>query len=132
MAWIYWKLVLSMHVKWLSNLTKPHVCGKLLKADCAGTGQERSAGKFLKLAERRKHLLLSRRKPQSACAVTSGYPDAPSTRVQRLERAPGHPDDPPLKYGIIREHEDETGESQPDARSVEGCDSPCRIRVRAL
>ena len=36
------------------------------------------------------------------------------------------------KYGIIREYEDETGESQPDARSTEGCDSPCRIRVRAL
>ena len=36
------------------------------------------------------------------------------------------------KYGIIREYEDETGESQPDARSAEGCDSPCRIRVRAL
>ena len=36
------------------------------------------------------------------------------------------------KYGIIREYEDETGESQPNARSAEGCDSPCRIRVRAL
>ena len=36
------------------------------------------------------------------------------------------------KYGIIREYEDETGKSQPDARSAEGCDSPCRIRVRAL
>ena len=37
-----------------------------------------------------------------------------------------------MKYGIIREYEDETGESQPNARSAEGCDSPCRIRVRAL
>ena len=39
---------------------------------------------------------------------------------------------PSIKYGIIREYKDETGESQPDARSAEGCDSPCRIRVRAL
>ena len=29
-------------------------------------------------------------------------------------------------YGIIREYEDETGESQPDVRRAEGCDSPCR------
>ena len=36
------------------------------------------------------------------------------------------------RYGIIREYEDDTGESQPDARSAKGCDSPCRIRVRAL
>ena len=36
------------------------------------------------------------------------------------------------KYGTIRECKDETGESQPDACSAEGCDSPCRIRVRAL
>ena len=50
--------------------------------------------KVLKFAERRKNPLSSRSNPQSACAVTSGYPDAPSTRVQR---APGHPDDPPLK-----------------------------------
>ena len=35
-------------------------------------------------------------------------------------------------YGIIREYEDETGESHPDARSAEGCDSPCRIQVQAL
>ena len=62
---------------------------------CYRTRKERkvfeACGKKKKLASKP---LSSRRKPQSACAVTSGYPDAPSTRVQR---APGHPDDPPLK-----------------------------------
>ena len=68
---------------------------KTFKSDCAVPGQERSERKFLKLAERRKKKALSsRRKPQSACAVTSGYPNAPFTRIRR---APGHPDDPPLK-----------------------------------
>ena len=38
----------------------------------------------------------------------------------------------PCMYGIVREYQDETGESQPDARGTEGCDSPCQIRVRAL
>ena len=46
------------------------------------------------LRKEEKKPLSSRRKPQTACAVTSGYPDAPFTRLQR---APGHPDDPPLK-----------------------------------
>ena len=63
---------------------------KTFKSDCAVKGQEKSEGKFLKLRKEEK----IRRKPQSACAVTSGYPDAPFTRLQR---APGHPDDPPLK-----------------------------------
>ena len=36
------------------------------------------------------------------------------------------------KYGIKREYENETGGSQLDARSKEGCDSTCRIRVRAI
>ena len=79
-----------MHVKLLSNLTKLHVCGKLIKSDCAVTGQEKGEGKFLKLVERRKNTLSSRRKRQSACAGTSGYPDAASTRVQRAQ---GNPDD---------------------------------------
>ena len=38
--------------------------------------------------------LSSRRKPQSACAVTSRYPDAPFSRVRSAQ---WHPDDPPLK-----------------------------------
>ena len=40
----------------------------------------------------------------------------------------------PCMYGIIREYEDEAGarESQPDARSAEGCDSPGPMRAGAL
>ena len=36
------------------------------------------------------------------------------------------------KNGIKQEYECETGVSQPDARSAEGCDTPRRTRVRAV
>ena len=78
-------------------LKNDEVMWKTSKSDCAVTEDKKSERKFLKLAERRKTAskpLSSRRKPHSACAMTSGYPDAPFTRVRR---APGHPDDPPLK-----------------------------------
>ena len=61
-------------------LTK--LCGKLLNHIVLL--QEKSERKFLKLAERRKKPLSSRRKPHSACAVTSGY------RMPRLHVSEEH------------------------------------------
>ena len=98
MALICWKLALSMHVKRLSKLTKLHVCGKLLNQIVLLKDKKRGKETFEACEKKKKKPLSSRRKPQSACAVTSGYPDAPSTRLQR---APGHPDDPPLKSRIL-------------------------------
>ena len=67
---------------------------KTLKWECAVTGQEKSEEKFLKLGERRKNRFQVERNRSAHAHYTSGYPDAPFTRLQR---APGHPDDPPLK-----------------------------------
>ena len=144
---IYWKLVLSMHVKWLSKLTK--LCGKLLNQIVLLQDKKVHTFTSKKLFEQRrfglgcpclyrvknykyrgwgnpdrnvvaqtiscwwrcgfawwlwfpsknhhwnkKKTAFKTKEPQNAFAVTSGYPDAPFTR---LRRAPGHPDDPPLK-----------------------------------
>ena len=76
-------------------LKNDEVMWKTLKSDCAVTWPEKSERKFLKLAfaERRKIRFKTAFKSNET-AVTSGYPDAPFTRVRR---APGHPDNPPLK-----------------------------------
>ena len=80
----------------LLKIDPGNACEMAFKIDEAmwKSGQEKSERKFLKLAERRKNPLSSRRKPQSTCVVTFGYSDAPFTCVQTT---PGHPDDPPLK-----------------------------------
>ena len=57
MAWIYWKLVLSMHVKWLWKMTK--FCEKLLNQTALLQDKKR-AKESLKACGKKKNPLQNR------------------------------------------------------------------------